>query len=67
MRIVGVLDRSELELQPARAWRRARRLDALLQAAAARRPPGVTRATHAAMNLQDDVRMVESARRLNPR
>ena len=67
VRIVGSMNRSEFEADPGQAWRRARRLDSLLRAAAAPWPRGVTRATHAAMTLQDEARMLASARKVNPR
>lgn len=67
MRIVGRLDRSEFEPDPGRAWRRARRLDTLLRAAAPAWVYGVTRATHDAMTRHDEARMLEAARRINAR
>ena len=65
MKFVGHLDRSEIELNPQEAWRRAMQLDA---AFARWRPPcprGVTRATHAEFQRRDEARMVEAARRVN--
>jgi len=67
MRIIGSLNRSEIETDPCKAWRRARLLDAWLRAASPARPHGVTRATHDAMMQQDESRMLEAARRINRR
>lgn len=67
MHIVGTEDRTAFELEPLRAWRRARRLDEILRAATPIRPRGVFRATHAAMNAEDDARMLDVARRINGR
>ena len=65
MRIVGPLNRSEYEPDPAQAWRRARRLDTLLRAAAPVPSHGVSRATHDEMARQDEARMLQAARRMN--
>lgn len=64
-RTVGQQDRSELIRDPAEALRRGRMLDAMLGALRVPRPRGVTRATHRAMNLADDARQLDMARRLN--
>jgi hypothetical protein len=66
-RIVGNLNRTEFILDPAQALRRGRVLDNMLAGAQPRRRPGVTRATHRAMNVADDQRQLEAARRLNPK
>jgi hypothetical protein len=67
MHIVGTQDRTAFELEPLRAWRRARRLDELLRTAAPIRPRGVFRVAHVAMNAEDDARMLDVARRINGR
>jgi hypothetical protein len=64
-RIVGKLNRTEFILDPVDALRRGRVLDNMLASAQPRRTPGVTRATHRAMNAADDQRLLEAARRLN--
>lgn len=65
MRIVGRQDRSEIELDPVKAFRRARALDAMLQAALPPVRRGVTRGTHEHFNQLDAARQIEAARRLN--
>jgi hypothetical protein len=65
MRIVGSQDRSEIELDPARAYRRARALDAMLHVALPPVRRGVTRGTHEHFNRLDAARQIEAARRLN--
>jgi len=65
MRIVGRQDRSEIELDPVKAYRRARALDAMLHAALPPVRRGVTRGTHEHFNRLDAARQVEAARRLN--
>ena len=65
MRLVGNLDRSEIELNPQEAWRRARQLDAMSVRLRPAYPRGVTRATHAEFQRIDDARMVEAARRVS--
>lgn len=65
MRIVGRQDRSEIELDPVKAYRRARALDAMLRAALPPVPRGVTRGTHEYFNRVDAVRQVAAARKLN--
>jgi hypothetical protein len=65
MRIVGKQDRSEIELDPTRAFRRARALDAMLRAAAPVTVRGVTRGTHEYFNRLDDQRRADLARGLN--
>jgi hypothetical protein len=65
MRIVGKQDRSEIELDPVKAYRRARALDAMLCAALPPVPHRVTRGTHEHFNRLDAARQIEAARRLN--
>ena len=65
MKLVGNLDRSEIELNPQEAWRRARRLDAISVRLRAPYARGVTRATHAEFQRIDDARMAEAARRVS--
>jgi hypothetical protein len=66
MRIVGK-DRSEIELDPVKAYRRARALDAMLLTALPPVPRGVTRGTHEYFNRIDADRQIAAARRLNER
>nr|WP_145549655.1 hypothetical protein [Variovorax boronicumulans] len=66
-RTVGQHERSELIRDPAEALRRGRRLDAMLGSLRVPHPPGVTRATHSAMNAADDARQLAMARLLNAR
>ena len=65
--IVGTRNRSEFILDPVVALQRGRVLDRMLSSAATRVQPGVTRAAHHVMNLLDDERQREAARRLNAR
>lgn len=65
MKRVGNLDRSEIELNPQEAWRRARQLDAMFARLQPPYPRGVTRATHAEFQRRDDARMAQAARRVN--
>jgi hypothetical protein len=65
MRIVGRQDRSEIELDPVKAYRRARALDAMLRAALLPVPRGVTRGTHEHFNHVDAARQAAAARKLN--
>lgn len=65
MRVVGQMDRSDIELDPAKAWRRARLLDRMLSGAA---PPvlrGVFRGSHEHFNRMDRERQKIAARSLN--
>jgi hypothetical protein len=66
MKIVGTADRSEIEMNPQEAWRRARIMDAMFFASRATYPKGVTRASHAEFQRRDTARMLEIARRINP-
>ena len=65
MRIIGNLNRSEIELDPVTAYRRGRRLDAMLRAARLPIPHGVTRGSHDYFQRMDEARMIETARRIN--
>ncbi len=65
MRIVGNKNRSEIELDPVKAYRRGLQLDAMLPSVLPPHPRGVFRGTHAYFNRIDDARMLEAARKLN--
>ena len=65
MRIVGTQNRSEIELDPVKAYRRACAMDALLRGTAPPVVRGVTRGTHEYFNRIDDERQRQSARALN--
>lgn len=65
MRIVGEQDRSEIELDPVKAYRRGRELDAMLRGAVPPVVHGVTRGTHEYFNSLDAERQVQIARALN--
>ena len=65
MRIVGDQDRSEIELDPVKAYRRGRALDAMLRDAALPVVHGVTRGTHEYFNRLDAERQTQIARALN--
>ena len=65
MRIVGRQNRSEIELDPVKAYQRARAMDAMLRGALPPVPRGVTRGTHDYFNRLDTARQIELARRLN--
>jgi hypothetical protein len=65
MRVVGSQNRSEIELDPVKAYRRARAMDAVLATALPPHPRGVTRGTHEYFNRCDAARQMEIARRLN--
>jgi hypothetical protein len=65
MRIVGTQNRSEIELDPAKAFRRGRALDAMLRGAAAPVARGVTRGSHEFFNRLDAERQTRAARKLN--
>ncbi len=65
MKIIGPnRDHSEIELDPTRAHRRGRVLDAMLRSALPRPQRGVYRGTFEALALIDEARMVEAARRV---
>jgi len=65
MRVVGRKDRTEIELDPVKAYLRARVLDGLLRTALPPFPRGVWRGTHAYFNRLDAQRQADIARRLN--
>jgi hypothetical protein len=65
MRIVGNQDRNEIELDPLTAYRRGRRLDAMLRAARLPIRRGVTRGSPDYFQRMDEGRMIETARRIN--
>ncbi|MFM9969098.1 MAG: hypothetical protein ACKVQK_11960 [Burkholderiales bacterium] len=65
MRIVGKLNRNEIELDPVRALKRGRILDAMLSSALPPVPHGVTRGTHEYFNRLDNERQVRIARGIN--
>ncbi len=65
MRIVGNQNRSEIELDPLTAYRRGRKLDAMLRAARLPIPRGVMRGSHDYFQRMDEARMIETARRIN--
>ena len=65
MRIVGKQNRSEIELDPVKAYQRGRMLDAMLLAALPPVVRGVTRGTHEYFNRLDAERQARSARMLN--
>ena len=65
MRIAGTQDRSEIELDPVKAYRRARAMDALLRNTTAPIVRGVSRGTHAYFNRIDADRQRDIARALN--
>lgn len=64
-RVVGTKDRTEFILDPAAALRAGAVLDRMLAGALPRRPRGVVRGSHEALNRLDDQRLVEAARRIN--
>ena len=65
MKIVGDQDRSEIELDPVKAYRRGKALDAMLRGALLPRARGVMRASHAEFMRIDAERQIEQARVLN--
>ena len=65
MRIVGSQDRSEIELDPVKAYRRARAMDALLRGTAPPVARGVTRGPHEYFNRIDAERQRQIGRALN--
>lgn len=65
MRIVGSKQRSEIELDPVKAYVRARSLDAMLRGATPPIERGVTRGTHEYFNRLDAARQIRAARALN--
>ncbi len=65
MRLVGNQDRSEIELDPVKAYRRGRALDSMLRSAAPPVKRGVMRGTHKHFNRVDADRQTQTARALN--
>jgi hypothetical protein len=65
MRVIGTKDRTEIELDPAKAHRRGLALDAMLNAAAPKGVRGVARGNHAYFNRVDAARQALIARALN--
>lgn len=64
-RIVGHRDRTEFVLDPAEALRQGRLVDGMLARARPQVRRGVFRDSHSKFNEMDDLRQLESARRLN--
>ena len=58
MRVVGSQNRTEIELDPVKAYRRGRAMDVLLLAALPPLPRGVTRGTHEYFNRCDAARQI---------
>jgi hypothetical protein len=65
MRIIGNQDRTEIELDPVKAYWRGRDLDKLLRSTAPPIPRGVLRGTHEYFNRLDAERQARTARALN--
>ena len=65
MRIVGDQDRSEIELDPVKAYRRGRTLDAMLRSASPPVRRGVMRGTQEYFDRLDAERQTQIARALN--
>ncbi len=66
MRVIGPYrDHSEIELDPVKAFRRGRALDAMLRASLPAAKRGVRRGTFADFAREDEARMREAARKLN--
>ena len=65
MRVVGSLERNEFELDPVKAYRRARELDRILPRHVPVKERGVTRGSHAYFNQLDFERAVRAARLVN--
>ena len=65
MKIVGSKNRSEIEVDPQKAWLRCKALDAMLGTSSAARVRGVWRLTHAEMNRLDFERQLAQAARVN--
>ncbi len=65
MRIIGPnASQSEIELDPARAYRRARTLDAMFRSVLPPMKRGVYRGTFETFARMDEARMVQAARRV---
>ena len=65
MRVVGKLNRSEFELDPAEALRRGAEIDRKMALMLPPHPRGVFRGTHAFFNRMDDERSLAMARRVS--
>ena len=65
MRIVGKKNRTEIELDPVKAFRRGRDMDKLFQRTDIQRGRGVFRGSHAYFNRLDADRQMRIARLLN--
>jgi hypothetical protein len=65
MRIVGNQNRSEIELDPVKAYCRGLVLDAMMRGTLPPYPRGVTRGTHEYFNRVDAARQLQAARALN--
>ena len=66
MRIVGPnRDLTEIELDPVKAYRRGKRLDAMLRGSLPAPKRGVSRGTFAHFAREDAARMRETARKIN--
>jgi hypothetical protein len=65
MRIVGSQDRSEIELDPVKAYRRGLALDRMMRGTLPPVVRGVSRGTHDYFNRIDAARQVQAARALN--
>lgn len=65
MRIVGHQNRTEVELDPVEAYRRGRKLDAMLRTAVPKSSRGVQRGTPQMFERLDEARMLDAARKLN--
>jgi hypothetical protein len=65
MRIVGFQDRSEIELDPVKAYQRGLILDRMMRGTLPPVVRGVTRGTHDYFNRIDAARQVQAARALN--
>jgi hypothetical protein len=66
MRVIGPnRDHTEFELDPVKAFRRGRALDAMLRAALPPVRRGISRGTFADFAREDEARMRKAARKLN--
>lgn len=65
MRIVGNQNGNEIELDPAAAYVRGRRWEAMLRAAQLPGPRGVTRGSQDYFQRIDEARMLKTARRIH--
>jgi hypothetical protein len=65
MRTIGSLDRSEIELDPVKAYQRGLALDRMMRGTLPPVVRGVTRGTHDYFNRIDAARQVQAARALS--